>query len=98
MTKRIAVIAGLVIVFGATAAVAVAIWPDRAGEEGATSTSEGQALSVAVPSVTAPNIGTVAIPAATRFALRPLTGPLPVPYRFKHPPLAGILFDLKSGE
>jgi D-alanyl-D-alanine carboxypeptidase len=27
-----------------------------------------------------------------------VTGPLPVRYRFKHPPLAGILFDVQSGE
>ncbi len=98
MTKRIAIIVGLVVLFGGTAAVAVAIWPDRAGEEGATSTSSGRARSVTAPGVTAPDIGTVAIPAATRFALRPVTGPLPVSYRFKHPPLAGVLFDVKSGE
>jgi serine-type D-Ala-D-Ala carboxypeptidase (penicillin-binding protein 5/6) len=96
-TKRIAIVLGLVILFGGTAAVAVAIWPDRAGNGDSASTSEGRALSVAIPSVTAPDIGTVAIP-ATRFALRPVTGPLPVSYRFKHPPLAGILFDVKTGE
>src|SRR5262249_23874225 len=27
----------------------------------------------------------------------PVTGPLPVRYGFKHPPLAGVLFDLRSG-
>jgi D-alanyl-D-alanine carboxypeptidase (penicillin-binding protein 5/6) len=37
-------------------------------------------------------------PDDARFALQPVTGPLPVGYRFKHPPLAGILFDVKSGE
>jgi serine-type D-Ala-D-Ala carboxypeptidase (penicillin-binding protein 5/6) len=98
MTKRIAVIVGLVILFGGTAAVAVAIWPDRAGEGDSTSMSGSRALSVTAPSVTAPDIGTVAIPAATRFALQPVTGRLPVRYRFKHPPLAGVLFDVKSGE
>jgi D-alanyl-D-alanine carboxypeptidase (penicillin-binding protein 5/6) len=98
MTRRIAIVVGLVILFGATAAVAVAIWPDRAGEEDSTSAGAGRALSVTAPSVTAPDIGTVAIPAATRFALRPVTGPPPVRYRFKHPPLAGVLFDVKSGE
>jgi D-alanyl-D-alanine carboxypeptidase (penicillin-binding protein 5/6) len=98
MSKRIAVIVGLVILFGATAAVAVAIWPERAGEGDSTSTSGSRALSVTAPSVTAPDIGTAAIPAATRFALQPVTGRLPVRYRFKHPPLAGVLFDVKSGE
>jgi serine-type D-Ala-D-Ala carboxypeptidase (penicillin-binding protein 5/6) len=37
-------------------------------------------------------------PDDARFALQPVTGPLPVHYRFKHPPVAGILFDVKSGE
>jgi D-alanyl-D-alanine carboxypeptidase (penicillin-binding protein 5/6) len=37
-------------------------------------------------------------PDDTRFALQPVTGPLPVRYRFKHPPVAGILFDVKSGQ
>jgi D-alanyl-D-alanine carboxypeptidase len=97
-TKRIAIVLGLVILFGGTAAVAVAIWPKQASSGDSASTSEDRALSVAVPSVTAPDIGTVAIPGATRFALRPVTGPLPVSYRFKHPPLAGILFDVKTGE
>ncbi|MDX6607275.1 MAG: hypothetical protein QOD14_1815 [Solirubrobacterales bacterium] len=98
MTKRIAAVVGLVAVSGATAAVAVAIWPERAGERGSTSTTESPASSATVPEVTAPDIGTAVLPAATRFALRPVSGPLPVSYRFKHPPLAGILFDLKSGE
>jgi serine-type D-Ala-D-Ala carboxypeptidase (penicillin-binding protein 5/6) len=97
MTKRFAVIAGVVILFGGTAAVAVAIWPDRAGEGESSRTSESGALPATVPSVTAPDIGTVAIPAATRFGLQPVTGPLPVSYRFKHPPLAGVLFDVKGG-
>ena len=35
--------------------------------------------------------------AISHFALLPVTGPLPVHYRFKHPPVAGILFDVKSG-
>jgi D-alanyl-D-alanine carboxypeptidase len=33
-----------------------------------------------------------------QFVLQPASTPLPVRYRFKHPPLAGILFDVKSGE
>ena len=35
--------------------------------------------------------------AISRFGLLPVTGPLPVHYRFKHPPVAGILFDVKTG-
>jgi len=34
---------------------------------------------------------------SSRFALLPVTGPLPIRYRFKHPPVAGILFDVRSG-
>jgi serine-type D-Ala-D-Ala carboxypeptidase (penicillin-binding protein 5/6) len=37
-------------------------------------------------------------PNDARFALQPVTGPLPVHYRFKHPPVAGILFDVQSGQ
>src|SRR4051794_34547458 len=33
-----------------------------------------------------------------RFALQPVSGSLPVHYRFKHPPAAGVLFDVKSGQ
>jgi D-alanyl-D-alanine carboxypeptidase (penicillin-binding protein 5/6) len=36
-------------------------------------------------------------PGDVRFALQPVTGSLPVHYRFKHPPVAGVLFDVKSG-
>src|SRR6476661_8381367 len=36
-------------------------------------------------------------PGDVRFALQPASGTLPVHYRFKHPPLAGLLFDVKSG-
>jgi D-alanyl-D-alanine carboxypeptidase (penicillin-binding protein 5/6) len=97
MTKRITAVVGLIVLCGATAALAVAIWPDRAGERGSTTTTGSPALSTTVPDVTAPDIGTAVIPAATRFAMRPVIGPLPVSYRFKHPPLAGILFDVRTG-
>src|SRR5262245_15090488 len=112
MTKRIAIIAGIVLAFGATAVVAVAIWPDRAGESGSTSTQpptstrveksgttkgSGRSASTGVPAVTAPDIGTAPLGVDTRFALQPVTGRLPVRYRFKHPPLAGVLFDVKTG-
>ena len=92
-----------------TAGVAVAIWPERAGNEGSTSTNQARtngtgatdsdaASQVGIPSVTAPDIGTAPLTVDTRFALLPLTGPLPVHYTFKHPPLAGVLFDVKTGK
>ena len=40
MIKRSAAIAGVVLALGATAAVAIAIWPERAGEGGSTSTGQ----------------------------------------------------------
>jgi D-alanyl-D-alanine carboxypeptidase (penicillin-binding protein 5/6) len=113
MTRRIAAIAGLAIAVGATALVAVAIWPERAGESGSTSTTAagsappagsgraGAQTSVGSESGLAPprepSIGTLIAPGAVRFALKPVRGPLPVHYRFKHPPAAGVLFDLKTG-
>jgi serine-type D-Ala-D-Ala carboxypeptidase (penicillin-binding protein 5/6) len=33
-----------------------------------------------------------------RFALQPVSGSLSVHYRFKHPPAAGVLFDVNSGQ
>jgi D-alanyl-D-alanine carboxypeptidase (penicillin-binding protein 5/6) len=93
MTKGIAAIVGLVLAFGATAVVAIAIWPERAGDGGSTPTtvSVAQRPTVTVP----PDISrTITI---SHFALLPVTGPLPVHHRFKHPPIAGVLFDVKSG-
>ncbi len=101
MIRRIAIIAGLVLAFGATAVVAVAIWPERAGDAGSTSTGRGGALLgttqriEAEPAITAPDVSRAI--AVSRFGLLPVTGPLPVHYRFKHPPVAGILFDVKTG-
>lgn len=96
MTRRVLAITGLLLVVGAIIAVAVAIWPDRGGEGDSGPTT--QARTPAAPAVTAPDIPevdrTIAI---SRFGLLPLTGPLPVHYRFKHPPVAGILFDVKTG-
>jgi D-alanyl-D-alanine carboxypeptidase (penicillin-binding protein 5/6) len=34
----------------------------------------------------------------SRFALRPATDPLPVEVEFRHPPRAGLLFDVRTGE
>ncbi len=107
MTRRILAIVGVVLVFGATAAIAIAIWPERAGEGGSPSTGQPAARAstnrgaesgeAGIPSVTTPDIGTAPLTVDTRFALQPLSGRMPVRYRFKHPPLAGVLFDVKTG-
>jgi len=114
MIKRIAAMAGLVVAFGATAVVAVAIWPERAGESGSTSTTGTEPAPLAgeesrIPTTersvadsdlappVEPSIGTSVAASARRFALQPVTSPLPVRYRFKHPPAAGVLFDVKTG-
>jgi serine-type D-Ala-D-Ala carboxypeptidase (penicillin-binding protein 5/6) len=111
MIKRVAIIAAVVIALGATGVVAIAVWPDRAGEGGSNSTGESRAPSgtspglirsdpgrKAVKGVGPADIGTAALSPNARFALRPVRGRLPIHHRFKHPPLAGILFDVKSGE
>jgi serine-type D-Ala-D-Ala carboxypeptidase (penicillin-binding protein 5/6) len=106
MTKRILAIVGVLLALGVTAVVGIAIWPERTSDEEATSSSErndvilddggnGRA-SRQRPTVTVPPDITRTI-TVSRFALLPVTGPLPVHYRFKHPPVAGILFDVKSG-
>ena len=88
MIRRIAAITGLVVVCGATGVIAIAIWPERTAESGSTSTTASQPP---------PSLGTSVAP-DTRFLLRPADAPLPVHYRLKHPPAAGILFDVKTGE
>jgi serine-type D-Ala-D-Ala carboxypeptidase (penicillin-binding protein 5/6) len=103
MTRRILAIAGLVIVLGVVAVAVIAIWPDRAGNGDSSSTNPsrsggGPAASAGGVAPTTPqSVGTFVAKDARRFALQPVTGPLPVHYRFKHPPVAGVLFDVKSG-
>jgi serine-type D-Ala-D-Ala carboxypeptidase (penicillin-binding protein 5/6) len=107
MTKRIALIAGVVLALGVTAVVAVAIWPERAGDEDSTSTTGRNQVVLSdagakgthgnpPPAVTVPP-GITRTIALAHFGLLPVTGPLAVRYRFKHPPVAGILFDVKTG-
>jgi serine-type D-Ala-D-Ala carboxypeptidase (penicillin-binding protein 5/6) len=116
MIKRAAAIVGLVLLFGATAVIAVAIWPERAGNGDTQSAGSNRALSAtggaaangvpddsSSPPVRASGRGPADVaklqsPEDLHFALRPVTGPLPVHYRFKHPPVAGVLFDVRSGE
>jgi D-alanyl-D-alanine carboxypeptidase (penicillin-binding protein 5/6) len=106
MIKRLAAIGGLLLVFAATAVVAIAIWPDRAGNGDTPPTtdagsrapgSHSKRLAGQQPAVTVPPDITRTI-TMSRFALLPVTGPLPVHYRFKHPPVAGVLFDVKTGD
>src|SRR3954451_24757925 len=106
MIKKVAAIAGVLLALAATAVVAIAIWPERAGEGDSISTSAGRTAPVSTagvtsnpqtqPSVTVPPeiSRTIAI---SRFGLQPVTGPLAVHYPFKHPPVAGVLFDVRSG-
>jgi D-alanyl-D-alanine carboxypeptidase (penicillin-binding protein 5/6) len=106
MIKRVAVIGGVALAVGAAAVVAVAIWPESAGNGDTQPAPANRSLSAAGgaggnsrqrPTVTVPPDITRTI-TISRFALLPVTGPLPVHYRFKHPPVAGILFDVKTGE
>jgi D-alanyl-D-alanine carboxypeptidase (penicillin-binding protein 5/6) len=109
MIRRILVIVGVLLALGVTALVAVAIWPEQTSDEKSASTaqrSDGAASNGGVnpthessrerPTVTVPP-GITRTITMSHFALLPVTGPLPVHYRFKHPPVAGILFDVKSG-
>jgi D-alanyl-D-alanine carboxypeptidase (penicillin-binding protein 5/6) len=116
MTKRIAVILGLLVAFGAVAFIAIAIWPESAGNGETQPTGSNRTLSAAgghaangVPGESGsrskgatagltPDLATAERPNDIRFALQPVTGPLPLHYRLKHPPVAGILFDVKTGE
>jgi D-alanyl-D-alanine carboxypeptidase (penicillin-binding protein 5/6) len=112
MIRRIAAVAGLIVVLATTAAVAIAIWPDRTADStptrtgtpvpavsgGSTPDRAGSLGAADGSGGTAPqSIGTFVDPEVARFALQPVTGPLPVHHRFKHPPAAGVLFDVKSG-
>jgi D-alanyl-D-alanine carboxypeptidase (penicillin-binding protein 5/6) len=109
MIKRILLIVGVLLLLGVTAVVAIAIWPERTSDEDSTSArarndvvlddagvDSTRGNSRQRPTVTVPPGITRAI-TISRFGLLPVTGPLPVHYRFKHPPVAGILFDVKTG-
>ena len=115
MIKRIAAILGLLLAFGAAAVLAIAIWPESAGNGDTQSTRSDRTLAGrgtaanGIPGDSeaaferdggrlASVVAKLARPDDARFALRPVTGPLSLQYRFKHPPAAGILFDVKSGE
>src|SRR3954454_9490610 len=109
MIRRIAVIGGVLLALGVTAVVAIAIWPERTSDEDANPAREAGSLPVSTPDSAGTTGAVQQAPAVTvppdiartiaisRSGLLPVTGPLPVHYRFKHPPVAGILFDVKSG-
>ena len=114
MIKRVAAIAGLLLGLALAAVVVIAIWPESAGNVDTLSTHSDPTLAEAPGEDGNPggqstpsgqSIGTFAAklptaerPGDARFALEPGSEPLPVHYRFKHPPVAGILFDVKSGQ
>src|SRR5262245_61422201 len=109
MSKRIAAIVALVVVFAATAAVGFLIWQDRTGEDGDASASAADSGSGRIESPAAKGLTNPLRPATdagtdvgasvdSEFALEPAPVTLPVKYRVKHPPAAGVLFDVDSGE
>jgi serine-type D-Ala-D-Ala carboxypeptidase (penicillin-binding protein 5/6) len=113
MIKRIAAIVGLLLAFGAVAVIVIAIWPESTGTGDTRSANPNRALAVGVGANGIPgdsgspwreggglaaDLAKLRRPDDARFALEPTTAPPPVRYRFKHPPTAGILFDVRSGE
>lgn len=108
MTRRLAAIAGVVVAFGLTAAVAVALWPGQGDEDtsgdtpGGAPVSSGASLESTAVDGPGPEVDRIVepVPAAGggEFAVAPATAPLPVEIRIKDPPAAGLLFDVDSGE
>jgi serine-type D-Ala-D-Ala carboxypeptidase (penicillin-binding protein 5/6) len=104
MIRRTVAIVGLLLLCGALGVVAIAIWPESAGNGDLAKHPGRSATQVTLPTVTAVGVtpsdelSKASRPGDQRFALQPVTGALPVHYRFKHPPIAGILFDVKSGQ
>lgn len=114
MSKRIAAIVGLLVAFGATAAVAIALWPDRGGgdDPGAAVASGGDPEMAQreapradgipgnspVRTASTDEVEGIVPAVDTRFSLEPASSPLPVKIRMKRSPAAGVLFDVDSGE
>src|SRR5262245_9739520 len=112
MIKRAAAIVALLLGLTAAAVVVIAIWPESAGNgdtqpNGSQRTlarNGGDGIPAGSGTQTPPSIGTFAAklptaerPGDPRFALQPPHGTR-VHYRFKHPPVAGVLFDVRTGE
>jgi serine-type D-Ala-D-Ala carboxypeptidase (penicillin-binding protein 5/6) len=113
MTKRIVAIAGVLLALGLTAGVAVLIWQDRhdGGTDSADTSvtitnavtsplqsANGPTRATAIPSKAGVYSKLAAPPIDHSFLLAPAVRPLPVHLRQKHPPAAGVLFDVKSGQ
>jgi D-alanyl-D-alanine carboxypeptidase (penicillin-binding protein 5/6) len=104
MIRKAAAILGLLLGCGVLAVIGIAIWPESAGNGDTAKHAGRTATEVTLPTVTAvgvaPNgeISKLSRPGDKRFALQVSSDPLPVHYRFKHPPIAGILFDVKTGQ
>lgn len=94
MSKRALAVGALVLLFGSTAAVAVAMWPRDDPPDGGQGpqAAAGTAASQPTPPI-APDPAQVE---AYAVAAAPLD--LPVRPRLKRPPAAGILFDVDTGE
>jgi serine-type D-Ala-D-Ala carboxypeptidase (penicillin-binding protein 5/6) len=101
MSKRLLAIVAVVLAFASTAAVAVALWPERdpAGEGGAELASAASVEPEPArpqPAATAPlpDLGGT----DSEFELGALPAEPAVRPRLKRPPAAGVLFDVESGE
>jgi D-alanyl-D-alanine carboxypeptidase (penicillin-binding protein 5/6) len=113
MSRRLLAIAGLLLLFTGTAAAILLLWPreDDGSTEAATPVSEvvageagddGLAEALGRAADGAPANG-MAEPSAdpdqvAAYAVSPAGPPYPVRPRLEHPPSAGLLFDVDTGE
>ncbi|MGH2956821.1 MAG: D-alanyl-D-alanine carboxypeptidase family protein [Solirubrobacterales bacterium] len=100
MSKRLLAIVAVVLAFASTAAVAVALWPNRDASEGSTEVAAASADPAAAVEDPAPTPRPAPQPVASgsQFELGELPAEPPVRPRLKRPPAAGVLFDVDSGE
>src|SRR5262249_30231124 len=80
-----------------TSTMAAPMVPTTSGAEASGKRGNARPGQALAPGATTGLAG-VPDPADRLFALQPVTGPLPIHYAFKHPPLAGLLFNLKTGD
>jgi serine-type D-Ala-D-Ala carboxypeptidase (penicillin-binding protein 5/6) len=100
MSNRVLIAAAVVLSFLATAAVAVALWPERdqaSGSDGEASASAASEPTETAAEPAAPLPDTTSS-ASAGFAVQEVPADPPVAPRLKRPPAAGILFDVESGE
>jgi D-alanyl-D-alanine carboxypeptidase (penicillin-binding protein 5/6) len=102
MSKRLLAIAVVVLAFGSTAAIAVALWPDRDPEgDGGAEVASAAAVEPEPARPEPPDaerLADLAAATASKFELGVLPAEPPVRPRLKRPPAAGVLFDVDSGE